>query len=510
MEGRLMKLYKPKIIRLIIFLTFMICRISIVEAADSGLQYHPTNIRISGSFRIVSVSSPVQSPTVRLTESNTPELAIYSKPPLAGFSPLVAITTSNERSWADFDYEHKLQSTYVGTPLTPSASENYVIGIFDSGSVVDLAAEPSDQVLGLSGQYLTANEFPIGGVSGTLNANISQPVGIFAAGLSAIQENGHLDLTQVVGHSNVSVLVTLPITCDNEETISAVVGTPLISFFTTVIRNDNPQRITIGDQTIIGPDIQIFDQFDPSIPVYPRSIPIEFGGLGPVTTASYYPDFIELEEPMFPTLLSMGPLTIPFGGNFFAEIGILHGEPSPTNPIQMMRVLVDTGAQSSIMSSNMAAKLNLPLEPDFTVNVCGIGGFTEDIPGYYVDYVKINAWGGALEFYQAPIIVLDMESPEGGPLDGILGMNFFWNRNIIFEPSLTGSGFLHVSEPVPFAYADLNFDGNINLEDFAILASAWLTKPGDSKWNPYCDFYTDEFIDMWDLSAFVEVWLDVL
>jgi len=48
------------------------------------------------------------------------------------------------------------------------------------------------------------------------------------------------------------------------------------------------------------------------------------------------------------------------------------------------------------------------------------------------------------------------------------------------------------------------------MKDFAIFASAWLTKPGDIKWNPYCDFYLDNFIDMWDLTAFLEVWLDVL
>jgi len=504
-----MKLYSFRRIWSVLLL-FSVLSGTYVYAEQSGWQHRSTNIRISRSFKIVSISNPRQLPTVQLTNSDTSDYTSYSKPPLAGFSPLVAITTSDERSYVDFDFEHKLQSNYVGMPLNSSASENYVIGIFDSGSAVDLATDPSAQALGLSGQYLTTSEFPIGGVSGTINAQVSQPIGVFAAGLGAILENGHLDLTQVVGHTNVSVVVTPTISCANEEVITAVVGTPLISFFTTVIRNDTPKRVTIGDQTFIGPDIQILDQFDPSVPVYPRSIPMEIGGLSPVTTANYYPDIFELEDPMFPTLLSMSPASIPFGGNFFAEIGILHGEPSPTNPIQMMRVLVDTGAQSSIMSSNMAARLNLPFEPDFTVDVCGIGGLTEGVPGYYVDYVKINAWGGALEFSRVPIVVLDMESPEGGLLDGILGMNFFWNRNIIFEPSLTGSGFLHVSEPVPFAYADLNFDNNINMEDFAIFASAWLTKPGDIRWNPYCDFYLDNFIDTWDLAAFVEVWLDVL
>ena len=151
-----------------------------------------------------------------------------------------------------------------------------------------------------------------------------------------------------------------------------------------------------------------------------------------------------------PTLLSMMPESIlTFGGAFFADIGVLEGEPGSTNPIQTIRVLVDTGAQSSIISPTVAANLSLPTEPDFTVDVCGVGGTVEDVPGYYIDYVKISALGGALEFSTAPVVVIDLQSPEGGSLDGVLGMNFFWNRNIVFDPSLTVSSFIHVSDPVP-------------------------------------------------------------
>jgi hypothetical protein len=172
-------------------------------------------------------------------------------------------------------------------------------------------------------------------------------------------------------------------------------------------------------------------------------------------------------------------------------------------------MLVDTGAQSSIISSNVAAKLNLPLEPDFTAQICGIGGTTE-APGYYVDYVRINAMGGALEFERVPFIVLDMESPEGGSLDGILGMNLFWNRNIVLEPTTSGTGFLHISNPVPFAYIDLNLDDVVDATDFAIFAAAWRTTPADPAWNPRCDLFIDEVIDARDLEAFMDAWLRML
>jgi len=176
--------------------------------------------------------------------------------------------------------------------------------------------------------------------------------------------------------------------------------------------------------------------------------------------------------------------------------------------VRTIRVMLDTGAQSSIISSTVAARLNLPLEPDFTGEACGPGGLTE-VSGYYIDYVRINAMGGALEFAHVPFVVVDMESPEGGPLDGVLGMNFFWNRNIVLEPTGAGAGFLHVSDPVPYAYIDLNLDGAVDMADFAIFAAAWRTTPADPAWNKQCDFFADEVIDARDLQAFADSWLNM-
>jgi len=474
-------------------------------------------IRLAHGLKITavtpSIKSPQSSPDIRAA-GETPSLA---QPPVAGFSPLIAIVTSDRRRSDDFDWEHALASSYVGKPLNAPAEKNFVVGILDTGSVVDLAAGDSAQVLGLKGRYLTASAFPIGGVSGTMDTTITQPIGVFAAGLGAIDPNGQLDLTKLVGHTNVAALASPAISCANGESVTAILGTPFIAFYTTAINVDQPRRVVVRGETYIGPDIQITDSYTPSPSVYRHRIPMELGGLSPVATATYYafPDMSDWENilgewlPLTPTLLSMGPLTLPTGGSFFAEVGVLQGQPGPLNVLRTGRMLVDTGAQSSILSSNMAAKLNLPLEPDFVAEICGVGG-SSAAPGYYLDYVRIDAMGGALEFAHVPFIVLDMESPEGGSLDGILGMNFFWNRNVVLEPTTSGAGFLHISDPVPYAYIDLNDDGLVDGEDYAVFAAAWRTTPADPAWNARCDLFIDEVIDARDLEAFVDSWLHVM
>jgi len=484
------------------FVLGMTGRVVWAETGPRSLQSQGIGARLSGGLKIVAVSSqePVEraeTPLVAAAESFA-----FPEPPLAGFSPLVAMTTSDEQSTEDLDYEHDLQWAYAGSALNPPATENVVVGILDSGSVVDLVAGSSAVTLGLTGSNLTGSEFPIGGVGGSVNADLSYPIGFFAAGLGAIQANGELDLTQVVGHSNVSVVVAPEISCGSES-VTAIIGTPFISFFTTVIRVDMPRHVTVDGESLTSPDVQILSPFDPTIPTLPRSIALEFGGLSPVTTASYYPDLYDLETPIFPTLLSLSPLSIPFGGAFFTTIGVLQGEPGPLNPIQNMRVMVDTGAQSSIMSPAMAANLSLPTTPDFTVDVCGVGGLVTDVPGYYIDYVKISALGGALEFARAPFVVLDLESPEGGSLDGVLGMNFFWNRNLVFEPSLTASGFLHVSDPLSFAFGD--FDRDFDVDDidvdFFIACSSGPSVPISDPNCTQADADQDRDIDMEDFGV---------
>ena len=486
----------------------LLCATSLA-AADGPTAPRATSIRMGPGGTIVAVHA---RPTAPQAIAGAAPSYPFPRPRLTGFSPLIAITTSDAHSHIDIDYEHNLESGYLCDPrhlpspaqcgsLDPPADRNFVVGVLDSGSVVDLAAGTGASTLGLRGTYLTSNVIPIGGVGGEVNALVTQPIGIYAAGLSAVDSGGTLDLNAVVGHSNVAALVAPPIDCGAGEVVTAFVGTPFLSFYNTVIRVDTPRRVTLGSQTFIAPDVRIQSLLDP-IPEYPRAFAMEIGGISPVTTSSYFPDVEDLVTPVVPTQLSLSALSFPTGGAFFATVRATMGW--PTNLLTSMRMMVDTGAQSSIISPAMAADLNLPRNPDFTIDACGVGGLVQGIPGYYIDYVRINAFGGMLEFSRAPFVVLDLSSPEGGPLDGILGMNFFWNRNVVFEPSLTGSSFFDVSDPIPVAFGDSDVDFHVDAAD-ASFFFACMTGPGSMGVNPECDHLDADFdgsIDLSDLAKF--------
>ena len=55
---------------------------------------------------------------------------------------------------------------------------------------------------------------------------------------------------------------------------------------------------------------------------------------------------------------------------------------------------------------------------------------------------------------------------------------------------------------------DFDGDGDIDNDDFAILASAWLSTPEDKNWNPSCDLNNppDNIINSLDLKIFISNW----
>lgn len=476
--------------------------------AEDPVNVRETNIRAGSHSTIVSVKRiPRQE---RGGIAGTTVIYPHPRPRFVGFSPLVAITTSDQRR-GPFDeqlFEHVIENSYSGNPLIGTPDQNFVVGILDSGAIADLIIGSSSITLGVTGDYLTQNTVSIVGVGGVLEVPVSQPIGIFASGLSNIDSLGLLDVGSYVGHTNVSVIVTPPIVCGAGESVNAIIGTPFLAFYNSVIRVDQPVKVHVNGVSYVTPNVSI-QQFHEPIPPISHSIPLNFGGSLPPITSAFGPnlqDLEDLETPGSPTLLTFFPGTFfNIGDVFFTTILAIEGEPGPTNPAQELNVLVDTGAQSSIISPAMAASLSLPFEPDFTVDVCGIGGVTSDVPGYYIDYIKINAFGGAMEFSKAPFVVIDLQSPSGGSLDGVLGMNFFWNRNVVFEPSLVGSSFFSVSDPIPVAFGDNDVDFDVDQSDAAFMVSC-MTAPQSHAVNPECthlDFDLDDDIDLYDLSRFL-------
>jgi hypothetical protein len=102
---------------------------------------------------------------------------------------------------------------------------------------------------------------------------------------------------------------------------------------------------------------------------------------------------------------------------------------------------------------------------------------------------------------------------DGIPLAS-LGVHEHWNnpQDKQYSRNLgTGDGIELIKlmgAPTETEAGDLNEDGNIDASDFAVFASAWLTKPGDPHWNTNCDLSIPAgTVDIMDLAVFAKNWL---
>jgi hypothetical protein len=121
----------------------------------------------------------------------------FPRPRLLGFSPLVAVTTSDAGTTEEFDWSHVLESGYTGKAMAGDAATNYTIGVLDTGASIDLIGAQAVDQLGVVGEHLTSNTTTITGASGELDVPISQPIGVYAQGLGAIGADGRLELDKL-------------------------------------------------------------------------------------------------------------------------------------------------------------------------------------------------------------------------------------------------------------------------------------------------------------------------
>jgi hypothetical protein len=178
------------------------------------------------------------------------------------------------------------------------------------------------------------------------------------------------------------------------------------------------------------------------------------------------------------------------------------------------RFMLDTGAQVTVIGRRIAARLGLnPLYKEFEVEIEGVTGESIMAPGFYVDSITIPAIGQWLEYANVPVILLDISSPEGGTLDGIIGMNLFLEYNLIFR----GGGIFLEDDPLlefqqitssPIGdIAPPSGDGIVNLSDYSVFSKAWLAVTTDANWNPDADMVVNGVIDLPDLAVLAENWL---
>jgi hypothetical protein len=187
----------------------------------------------------------------------------------------------------------------------------------------------------------------------------------------------------------------------------------------------------------------------------------------------------------------------------------VHLEDSGYLAYDRQKFIIDTGAQVTVIASRIAAMLSLdPAHPDFTVEIQGVDGQLVDVPGFYLDSLDLPALGQRLSYTNVPVVLLDIDSPEGGVLDGIIGMNLFNQYNLV----LRGGGMIGMDEPwldfepLPNVDADYDNDGDVDMEDFGYLQRCF-SGLGIPPEDPDCQgagLNADSSVDNQDIELFID------
>lgn len=482
-----------------------------VFADNNPIRVFNSTINISRGLNIIDIyhSNPDFDPYQTLPSDSL----TYPSVPLAGFTPFIAIMASDKRVAAsEIDSLSYLETGYTGNPL--ATSPNYpntpwVIGLLDSGTSSDIVFGSAATTLGIVGGSVSATSEALHFYgTGPISANISQPLAVYAAGLGAVNPDNSITPTKIVGQSNKTIYVAEPITFQSNETMTAVLGKSFMAFYTTVIRNDKKYAVTLNGKSWYAPDIQFLPQNATNIPEYSYEIPVSFESGSPalnINSAAYFSS--SSESPASTTYLAYNPQTpntaIPIDGYFLIELTV-----TENNITKTLNMQVETGTQTTILSTDAAQSLGLSQNQEFTVDIYGFNQTISNIPGYYLDTVSIATTTAPLNFSNVPVITttLDLQG-----IDGILGMNFFYNRNITFAPTTSNNGQsckIYVSDPIDHIFTDFDHNGKTDLIDFAALATAWNGQAPETQFNIAYDLKNDFIIDLSDLELFADRWLN--
>jgi hypothetical protein len=426
--------------------------------------------------------------------------------------PWIAVAVTDKRS-DDFDWVSEPHMSVVGNYLTDSPETDFTIGIFDTGATAHLMGYAAANRTGIyAADLVTSNTTEILGATHSVFARVSQPLAIFMDGLAAIDPNGMtLNKSNMVGQSNVSIIVGDAPPPDKPDLPTAI-GSPMSVNFVAAIDNDHPITVTYDGNDYTSPDIHFYDHNDSRIPDYANNVPLNLIPSGAVNI-QYIPDLDDIMDftfqPGTPSII-MGNLSQSLF--FVGSVDLRHGAHSA---IDKQRFMLDTGAQVTVISTGIGSRLGLnPADADFELEIQDVTGEITIEPGFYIDSLEIPALGEWLSFTNVPVVLLDVGSPEGGFLDGIIGMNLFTRFNLV----LHGGGLLGQDPPslefelihIIADIAPAGGDGVVNWLDLAAFAEAWLATTGSANWNPNADMAPaatkDGLVNFLDFAVFAEDW----
>ena len=376
--------------------------------------------------------------------------------PIDGFLPLVGITLTDEFV-NDIDFFPKPATFVGGDYLSPNGSPRFELALLDTGAAVSLLTTAADTAFNIDGPYpgqsdgFKGTEFiQIGGATGLLEARVSDPLGLYAAGLHNRTGGGAslaINADSLLGQTNTSV-ATLPV----ESPLPNILGLTFASQYATRIRNSLPQVFESDGKTVRSPAIDFLplgtgDSYGitrkapmsllgsaPSTPFYQLNL----GGIGGGNLDFY-------EDPSSPTIVQ--------GGHFLNVNASNNG-----TALNSQQFFFDTGASVTVLSELTALQLGIDVQndaPDFTLEIIGSGGGSGAVPGFFIDQFTVLATGGSVTLSNVPVLVFDVTNPAspGNVVPGIVGTNVFAGRDIIIDPnpSLGGGGQsagVYISDPI--------------------------------------------------------------
>jgi predicted aspartyl protease len=490
---------------------------AIYYPADQNLPLLETRVQRKPAHLEQRIIKPQAAQTLTATDQiaeATVFTNVIDSPPIDGFVPYVAVAITDERSVL-YDADAYTENSVAGDYL-PGRENDYVIGIFDTGATAHIINSYDAVTTGISyPDFVTSLTVTLLGATGQVDALVSQPLGVFADGLAAIDSNTLIaDDSNMVGQSNVAIIVGDIVESPN---LPTVVGSPLAFFFTTVIENSKAVTLTIDGNEISSPNIRLHQHDSNNIPVYSNKIYLE---LRPTSAyaVQYNPCFELLGdtcpegdgEPTTPSVVFGSLLDVPQSLFFIKRTDLAHGNRTS----QQKKFMFDTGAQITVISESQAAELELlQNDPNFYVEIVDVSGQHTIADGYYVELLEITAIPSWLSFTNVPVVVIDVDSPEGGILEGIIGMNLFVDMDFYIR----GGGLYGQEAPyIKFAFlpagllgdiAPAGGDGIVDMLDLAALAEAWLANPLSANWNGRADMVGDAIINFRDFAILAQNWM---
>ncbi len=433
-------------------------------------------------------------------------------PPLDGFVPWVVVSITDERK-LEGEFEAVTEYAPAGSFLCSNPQTEYAIGIFDTGASAHVMGYENSLATCLTGTYLTSNTIEITGVTGSVDARVSQPIGLFAGGLNLMDTNGVLTgISSLVGQSNIAIAVG-DIPPVNTPDLVTAIGSPLAVYFSVAVDNETVISRTWDGNDINSPQLTFYPNDDPGIPEFANRIPLELRPLGGVSVQYIIDPLSGLDfVPSSPSVI------IGNSSQSLYFVSSVDAYDDTYSAIDKDRFLFDTGAQITVVGSRIGARLGLdPAAPEFEVDIVGVTGDLYVAPGFYLDRIEIPALGQWLSFDNVPVVLLDIASPEGGTLDGIIGMNLFVDFNLVvrggglFGQDDPAVDFEPILQSLPGDIAPPGGDGVVNGLDLNRLIQSWLLTDGDPNFCSDCDLAPiaspDNRIDFDDFTVLAHNWM---